>query len=567
MGNFIGTLRLKLHPAKAPPTAGTGNPALISPRTLVLPLAMAQFLASYDTQAMTVAISKIVDDLDTTVIGVQTAMSIFTLTMAALMIPGSKLTDIWGRKFCFQLGMIVYGVGAAITAFAPVLGVMVLGYSLLEGIGSALMIPPIYILITVSFTDKVQRAKGFAIVSAAAGLGAACGPLIGGLITTALTWRVSYGLEVLVVVVILILGRRIHDEGIQGEKPQFDLLGAVLSALGLVSIIFGVLQAGTYGWLKCREDFAIGDTVLLHQGDVSPVVIFVGLGLVLLGLFYWHIVRRESRGQTPLVSAKMFKNKVSNLGLITQNIQWLMMVGTTFVISVFLQVSHGLNAIETGLVLTPSTAGILIAAFRMGKMTKRFTQRQIIRGGFALAISGMLLMLILGGSTSSVLLFAPGLFLVGFGAGIMLTASVNVVQSSFPSSDQGDISGVSRSVSNLGSSLGSAIAGAVLISALVSGLSTRISDSTVLDGGQKEQLNAAVQQSVSAVSDAQVEQALDGKPQAVVDEVVRINAEARDRALGLALITVTLFGLLGLGAAMLLPAKAGEEAAPEDEPA
>jgi len=563
VGNFIGTLRLKLHPPKQP-AAGTADKAVISPRTLVLPLAMAQFLASYDTQAMTVAISQIVDDLGTTVIGVQTAMSIFTLTMAALMIPGSKLTDIWGRKFCFQLGMIVYGVGAGITAFAPAIGVMVLGYSLLEGVGSALMIPPIYILITVSFTDKVQRAKGFAIVSAAGGVGAACGPLIGGLITTTLTWRVSYALEVLVVIVILLLGRRIYDEGVKGEKPSFDLVGAILSALGLVSIIFGVLQAGTYGWLQCREDFVIGDTVLLHQGDVSPVVVFVGLGLGLLGLFYWHIVRRENRGKTPLVSAKLFKNRVSNLGLVTQNIQWLMMVGTTFVISVFLQVSHGYNAIETGLVLTPSTAGILLAAFRMGKMTKRFTQRQIIRGGFAMALGGLLFILLFSSSTSSALLLAPGLFLIGFGAGIMLTASVNVVQSSFPDSDQGDISGVSRSASNLGSSLGSAIAGAVLISALVSGLSTGVSDSTVLDGGQKEQLNAVFQQSVSAVSDQQVTEALEGQPPSVVDEVVRINAEARDRALGLALLTIALFGLIGLGASMLLPANAGE-AAPEDE--
>jgi MFS family permease len=282
VGNFIGALRLKLHHTQAPASPAT-NPALISPRTLVLPLAMAQFLASYDTQAMTVAISQIVEDLGTTVSGVQAAMSIFTLTMAALMIPGSKLTDIWGRKRCFQLGMMIYGIGAAITAFAPVLGVMVVGYSLLEGIGSALMVPPIYILITVSFRDKVQRNKGFAVVSAAGGLGAASGPLIGGLITTTLTWRVSYALEVLVVLVILYLGRRIYDVGVEGEKPEFDFLGAVLSALGLIAIIFGVLQAGTYGWLDCRQDFSLFGTVLLEKGDLSPVVVFVGLGLLLLG--------------------------------------------------------------------------------------------------------------------------------------------------------------------------------------------------------------------------------------------------------------------------------------------
>lgn len=558
MANLIGSWRMNLPSGSSASRHAEVAPA-VSPRALVLPLAMAQFLASYDTQAMSVAISRIVDDLDTTVTGVQTAMSVFTLTMAALMIPGSKLTDIWGRKRCFNLGMIVYGCGAAMTAVAPALGVMIVGYSLLEGIGSALMIPPIYILITVSFSDPVQRTKGFAIVSAAGGLGAASGPLIGGLITTAWTWRVSYALEVLVILYILYLARAIHDEGVKGDKPAFDLVGAILSALGLVAIVLGILQAGTYGWLRCRQDFSVGDTVLLSQGDISPVVILVGIGFLLLAWFYLHIRRREHTGKDPLLSTRLFRNRTSNLGLVTQNVQWLTMIGASFVVSVFLQVSRGYNAIETGLVLTPSTAGILIAAARMGKLSERYSQRAIIRGGFALAFSGIVLLLLLTSATSSVLLFAPGLFLMGFGAGIMLTASVTVVQSSFPDKDQGEISGVSRSVSNLGSSLGTAIAGAVLISALVSGLGSGIEDSTVLNADQKQQLNAVIQDSVSAVSDAQVQEALQGQPQDVVDEVTRINADARDRALGLALLCVALISLIGLLAAMRLPEDAGKK--------
>jgi MFS family permease len=531
--------------------------AAASPVALVLPLALAQFLASYDTQAMSVAISRIVDDLDTTVTGVQTAMSVFTLTMAALMIPGSKLTDIWGRKVCFRLGMVIYGLGALLTAFSPTLGIMIAGYSILEGIGSALMIPPIYILITVMTTNSNQRTKGFAIVSAAAALGAACGPLLGGIITTAWTWRVSYALEVLVVLLILYLGRRLPKDDLPAERPAFDLLGAVLSALGLVCIVLGILQAGTYGWIKCRKDFSIGDTTLLNQGDISPVILLVLVGFGFLALFFWHIERRERSNREPLISPKLFKVKVADLGFVVQNMQWFMMVGTFFIVSVFMQVSRGYDAIETGLVVTPATVGILLSAFRMGKITSRFSQRTIIRLGFVIAFSGTILMLLLPDSESSVLLFAPGLFLIGFGAGVMLTAAVNVVQSSVPEKDQGEISGVSRSVSNLGSSLGTAVAGAVLISALISGLGSGIADSTVLSPGQKDQLNAVVQKSVSAVSDAQVQAALEGQPQDVIDEVTRINADARDRALGLALFAVGLIALIGLGAAMFLPEHAG----------
>jgi MFS family permease len=433
---------------------------------------------------------------------------------------------------------------------------MIVGFSLLEGIGSALMIPPIYILITVTYPDLVSRAKAFAAVSAAGGLGSASGPLIGGLITTTITWRASFLGEVFVILYILYLSRNIPDPPLAGEKPAFDLVGAVLSAAALVMIVLGILQAGTYGWFTARKDFTIGDTVVLSAGDISPVLLFIAIGLVLLGFFFFHLRRREKAGKEPLVATRLFKNKVSNLGLVTQNSQWFTMIGTFFVVSVFLQVSRGYSAIETGLVLTPATLGILIASTRMEKMTKRFSQRSIIRAGFATAFIGIVLLLLLVDATSNVLLFAPGLFTIGVGAGVMLTASVNVVQSSVGEESQGEISGISRSVSNLGSSMGTAIAGAVLISALIAGINSRVDDSTVLSDSEKQEVSAAMEGSVSAVSDAQVQEALAGRPQEVIDEVTRINREARDRALGFALISVALFSLIGLGAAMLLPADA-----------
>ena len=234
-----------------------------------------------------------------------------------------------------------------------------------------------------------------------------------------------------------------------------------------------------------------------------------------------------------------------------------MMIGTFFVVSVFVQVSRGYNAIQTGLIVTPATLGILLSSTRVGRMTQKYSQRSIIRAGFVMASTGILLLLLLVDATSSVLLFVPGLLLVGFGAGVMLTASVNTVQSSVPDKDQGEISGISRSVSNLGSSLGTATAGAVLISALVAGIGSRVAESTVLSTDEKARLTAALQGSVSALSDAQIRAALEGQPQAVVDEVTIINAEARDRALGLALAAVGLFGLIGLAASMFLPESAG----------
>jgi MFS family permease len=432
-------------------------------RALILPLALGQFICSYAATNMNVAISAIASDLGTTVNGIQVTITLFTLTMAALMIPGSKLTDIWGRKFCFRIGLIVYGLGGLIAALATSLGVLTLGYSLLEGIGTALLIPPVYILLTVSFPDVKSRAKSFGVISAAAGIGAAAGPLIGGLITSAISWRASFLFQVLVVAYIVYLSRSIADPGITGAKPRFDFLGAILSAAGLFFVVLGILLSSTYGWFRAETDFIIGNTVLIPEGGISPVWVSVGIGLVVLLLFFLHIRSRERRGKEPLVSIHIFHNKTSNLGLVTQNIQWLIMQGSFFVISVFLQTIRGFNAISTGLVLTPTTIGILVSSMAARRLAHKYSQRTLIRGGFVITIVGMILLLWLASATSPISYFVPGLLLMGLGIGVMLTSSVNVVQSAFPEKDQGEISGVSRSVSNLGSALGTSIVGSVLL--------------------------------------------------------------------------------------------------------
>ena len=432
-------------------------------RSMILPLALAQFIASYAATNMNVAISAIAQDLGTTVAGVQTAITLFTLTMAALMIPGSKLTDIWGRKRCFIIGLAVYAAGGVLALLSQGLSLLVVGYSLFEGVGSALMIPPIYILVTVSFPDVKSRARYFGVVSGAGGLGAAAGPLIGGVVTSAISWRASFGLQVLVVAWIIWLGRKIKEPARTGPKPRFDLTGAVLSALGLFFVVLGLLQSRTYGFLKSRADFTIGNTVVIPKGSISPVWLLVAIGALFLLWFFLHVHASEKKGKDVLLPLRLFRNKISNLGLGTQVMQWLILQGTFFIVSVYLQEVWKYNAIQTGLVLTPGTIGILAASAAADRLARRHPQRWLIIAGFLVTAIGMILLLALVRAHSGIWTWVPGLLLFGAGVGVMLTSSVNVVQSSFPDADQGDISGLSRCVSNLGSSFGTALVGSVLV--------------------------------------------------------------------------------------------------------
>ncbi len=400
--------------------------AAVSPRKLLLPLALAQFICSFAGSNMNVMINDISKDLDTTVKGVQTAITLFLLIMAILMIPGSKLTDRWGRKRCFNLGLALYGVGALLSAVAPGLGVLILGNSVFEGVGTALLIPPVYILTTLAFDDVAARAKAFGAISAMGGIGAATGPLIGGLITTAISWRASFVFQALVIVLIIILSRRAVVDPLAPDPDRpFDTVGAVLSGVGMFCLVFAILQIGTNNVLTAA---------------------FGAIGAAFLVWFFVYIRGRERAGKEPLLSTRLFRNRISNLGLVTQNTQWLMLMGTSFVVSVFLQEVRGYNAIETGVIL-----------------------RTLIIAGFVGALAGIGLMIGLALAWSSVVAFVPGLFVIGLGLGLMLTPSVNVVQSAFPEKDQGEISGLSRSISNLGSSLGTAIAGTILVSAVATG--------------------------------------------------------------------------------------------------
>ena len=435
--------------------------ALRSARRLIAPLALAQFICSFAGSNMNVMIGEISNDLNTDVKGVQTCITLFLLTMAILMIPCSKLTERWGRKRCLITGLALFGIGALLSAIAPGLGVLIVGNSFFEGVGTALLIPPVYILATLWFTDTTSRAWAFGVISGMAGAGAAAGPLIGGMIATWIDWRAAFIFQAVIVAIIVVLSRNLADPLPADPDRPFDLVGAVLSAVGMLFIVLGILQAGVNNAL---------------------LVIFLVLGIALLAGFFVYIRRRERAAKEPLLSTALFRNRVCNLALATQNMQWLIMMGTSFVVSVYLQEVHGYSPIRTGLIFTSATAGVLISSLAARGLAARYSQRALIAVGFVAAVAGLVLMIPFVNTSQRAVAFLLGLFLFGLGVGVMLTPSVNVVQSSFPEELQGEISGLSRSVSNLGSSFGTAIAGTILVSAISLGTRSYVVAMIVLVG-------------------------------------------------------------------------------------
>ena len=464
--------------SQAPTAAGPRAAA----RRLIAPLALAQFICSFAGSNMNVMISDITNDLDTTVKGVQTTITLFLVIMAVLMIPCSKLTDRWGRKRCFMIGLTLYGIGALLSAVSPGLGVLILGNSVFEGVGTALLIPPVYILATLWFEDMTSRAWAFGVISGLGGIGAAAGPLIGGVITSGISWRAAFVFQVLIIVVIVMLSRRLVDPLPADPTRPFDVVGAVLSGIGMFCVVFGILQAGS-------------NNVLL--------TVFLVVGAAFLACFFFYIRSRERMGKEPLLSTALFRHRACNLALVTQNIQWLILMGTSFVVSVFLQTVRGYSAIATGVIFTAATAGILVSSIAAERLARKYRQKTLIVTGFVVTLAGIGLLLALLAVSTRNIAFVPGLLLIGLGVGTMLTPSVNVVQSSFPEEQQGEISGLSRSVSNLGSSFGTAIAGTILVS---------------------------------------------------------VAAAPGNREYAWAMVSLAVFGLIGLGAALLLPAKLERQA-------
>jgi MFS family permease len=545
--------------AAAAPAGATELPL----KLILVTLCLAQFINAYDTTAMNVAVTSVVKSLGTTVAGVQGALVLYSLVMAAFMLTGGKLGDIWGRRSTFLIGVAMYGVGAAITALSPTLPVMILGWSLLEGLGSALMIPAIYAIVGSTFPAGKVRISAFAAVGAIAAMGAALGPLVCGFLTTFLTWRVSFALEVAVVVVTLLLSLRIKVPKQARPKIEFDYVGSLLSIVGLALLVFGPLLASKYGWVAAREPVVLFKAQVLARGGISPVIPFFVAGVIVLALFGLWEQRRQKAGRSMLLDVRMFGTPTVLFGLFAILALMFMQAGFLFVTPVFMQIALGYSAFHSGLLILPMTIAIILVASRVSKLTQIVAPKLLIQIGMLTFSAGILLVAMELKATASQWDFLPGMIVSGIGIGLVNAPLMNMTQGAVAQEEQSEISGLSRSMSNLGGAFGTAVAGAILISALIGSLTLQVNQYQGIPAAEKSVVVAAVTKDAQTVSNGQVQAYLKSKHDApaLVAKFVQFNQNARNDGLQKALMAIGVIGLLGFVMACFLP-KSNAKAAP-----
>jgi MFS family permease len=537
---------------------------------LGLPIAIfasAQFVMVLDSSVMNVSISQIVADLDTTIQGVQLAITAYTLVMAALMLAGAKLGDILGRDRTFAIGLAVYGLGSLTTALSPSLGILLVGWSLVEGLGAALVMPAIVSLVAGTYSGK-QRALAFGIVGGVAGAAIAAGPLIGGWVTTEFSWRYVFAGETVIVAVILLLRRRLKRFPPAEHRPRLDLVGVGLSAVGLGLAVFGILKSSQWGLIEPRGALTIGGTEITPFGfSVVPFLILAGLGL--LGLFSIWEERRERLGRDVLLDRSLLRIPPLRAGLTTLMMQQLLLLGTFFVLPVYLQVVLGLDAFETGKRLFPMSVTMFAAALLGPRLAAGFAPKRVAQAGLlALALASVFLL-----GTIDVELneagFAIALAVFGIGAGLLLSQLGNVIMSSVAPEQTNEAGGLQGTAQNLGASLGTALIGSILIAALTSGLIDRIEANPAVPPPVRAEVAQRTAAGIPIVPIDDIERAAleEGLPaeqaQALADDYGDAQLQALKRAIG----AVAIFALLALWFTRGLPGRAGgPEAVRASEP-
>ena len=523
-------------------------------------LASAQFVMVLDSSVMNVAISQIVEDLDTTIQGVQGAITAYTLVMAAFMLVGAKLGDIWGRDRAFAVGLAVYATGSLITAISPNLTVLLFGWSLVEGLGAVLVIPAIAALIAANYEGK-DRALAYGIVGGIAAAAVAAGPLIGGWMTTYYTWRLVFVGEVVIVAVILIFRRRMKSSPRLEHPPRLDLVGAGLSALGLAVIVFAILQSSTWGLILPQDSPDIAGRPIEPLGfSVVPFLILGGLGV--LAVFAWWEERRERLGQDRLLDLALIRIEHLRAGLSTLLVQQLVLLGTFFILPVYLQVVVGLDAFETGKKLIPMSVAMLIAAVTGPRLAARRSPKAVARAGLLSVALGATVVLATLDVELNDIGFAIGLAMFGVGAGLLASQLGNVIMSAAPPDQTNEAGGLQGTAQNLGASLGTALIGAILLIGLTSGFANTIEDDPALPEAMRTEL--AAQARATGLEIVTVQQVTDlateaGLPPEQVAAITADYGEAQLTGLRLALGAVALFSILGLWFTRRLPAHHGIE--------
>jgi EmrB/QacA subfamily drug resistance transporter len=543
-------------------TSAVGVPAPASQASWmpIVILASAQFVMVLDSSVMNVSISQLVADLDTTIQGVQLAITAYTLVMASLMLAGAKLGDIFGRDRTFAVGLAVYGLGSLTTALSPNLAVLLVGWSLIEGIGAALVMPAIVSLVAASYSGK-QRALAFGIIGGVAGVAVAAGPLIGGWFTTELSWRYVFAGETVIVTGILMLRGRLPRSPRLEQRPRLDGVGVALSSLGLGLAVYGVLKSSQWGWIEPRGALTIGGQEITPLG-LSMVPVFILAGLGSLAAFAAWEARRERAGRDVLLDRSLLKIPPLRAGLTTLMMQQFILLGTFFVLPVYLQVVLGLDAFETGKRLFPMSVAMFVAAMAGPRLAAGLAPKRVAQAGLiALAVASLVLV-----GTIDVELrdagFALALALFGVGAGLLLSQLGNVIMSAVDPAKTNEAGGLQGTAQNLGASLGTALIGSILIAALTSGFVERVEQNPALPANVRERVAEVEQKGVPVVPISDVEQvAIDeGFPpdqaRAVADDYGAAQLDGLKRAIA----AVAIFALLALWFTRGLPGRDTEGA-------
>ncbi len=516
-------------------------------------LASAQFVMVLDTSVMNVAISQIVEDLDTTIQGVQTAITMYTLVMAAFMLLGAKLGDILGRNRGFAIGLAIYGAGSLTTALSPNLGVLLIGWSGVEGFGAVLVIPAIAALTAASYEGR-ERALAYALLGGVSAVAIAAGPLIGGWVTTEFSWRYVFASETVVVIFLLLLRGRIPQAAAAERRPRLDIVGVALSASGLGLIVFAILRSSVWGFVQPRTPPTIDGTEITPLG-FSPVPFLVLGGLALLGAFFVWEERRARLGRDQLLDPTLLRVAQLRAGLSSLLGQQLVLMGTFFVIPVYLQVVLGFDAFETGKRLLPLSGAMLVFALLGPRIAGRRSPRTVAQLGLIAVSIGAIVMLATLDVTLNDTGFKIALAIIGAGGGLLASQLGNVIMSSVAPAKSSEGGGLQGTAQNLGSSLGTAIIGAVLIASLATGFSQRIANNPDVPAAARETIVANTEGGIDIVpvKDAEKAAVEGGLTQDQAQAVAADYGDAQLEALRLALGAVAAAALLSLWFTRRLP--------------
>jgi MFS family permease len=450
--------------------------------------------------------------------------------------------------------LIVYAAGTTLTALSPSLGFFILGWSFLEGIGAAIMLPAMMSLIVANFPAGPERSRAYSAFAAIAGIAAGVGPVVGGFFTTFLSWRLAFLSELLIAIYIFLNRHIIIDAPYEGPRPSFDWGGFCLSVLGLFTFVEGIVLASSYGFFKARKDFSLGNTVFLHAGQISPTIIFIGVGLIILGAFVAYELFRQRSGKSVLLDVTLLKNRAVGAGAATQLMQNLTLVGVIFALSLYVQMELNYTAIASGVTLLPLSFSVLLSAAISGRqLSRRVSPRTAVIGGFSLVVAGVIAMGILAQDATSGWSFMLGLILIGLGVGTIGSQNQNLVMSSVSAQKSNETSGILNTSLNIGSSLGTSLAGAIILGVFVNTATNLVDADPAFSATEKTTLNQTIATKAQIVSNTQLEAATNHLPPDQRQQILSINGQARRQALTQVYFGLGIVGLLGILAGRRLP--------------